>query len=331
MVVLAGDIGGTKTLLQLVEAAGDGHRVLHKQRYDSHQYDHFLDLARDFLHGAPDPRTPDRACFGVAGPVEETARGQTVETTNLPWRLDSTRLSRELDIAKVLLINDFKAIGYCVEALTPDDLTQLQHGRPQDRGPRMVLGAGTGLGVAQLLWCGGRYEVFASQGGHADFAPGNAEQAALLQYLTGRFGHVTWEHVLSGAGLVRIYEFLMETDNAGGSDLLTRQPDDKDPAAVISKAGLESRDTRARHALEIFADVYAAQAGNLALINLAFGGLYIAGGIAPKIITMLDTERFRRIFADKAKMSELLRDVPVAVIMNEQAGLLGAVQAALRL
>lgn len=331
MRVLAGDIGGTKTLLRLVEVADSGHRVVREQRYDSHQYGHFLDLARDFLHGAPDSRLPDRACLGVAGPVTETGDGQRVETTNLPWRMDSSELSRELAIASVLLINDFKAIGYSIEALTPDDLAQLQRGRPQPHGPRMVLGAGTGLGVAQLLWCNGRYEVFASQGGHADFAPGNDEQVGLLRYLTTHIGHVTWEHILSGSGLVHIYEYLSQSDGTGGVNLLDQPHRGLDPAAVISRAGLEGRDARARHALEIFADVYAAQAGNLALINLAFGGVFIAGGIAPKIIDMLDTDRFRRIFADKAKMTELLQHMPVAVIMNEQAGLLGAVQAALRL
>lgn len=331
MSVLGGDIGGTKTLLRLAEAAGGGQRVIHEQRYDSHQYNDFLTLARDFLHAVPDSQAPARACFGVAGPVTLTPHGQAAETTNLPWRLDSARLSRELGIANVQLINDFEAIGYSIDALTPDDLTPLQQGRHQDRAPRMVLGAGTGLGVAQLLWCGGQYQVFASQGGHSDFAPGNDEQLALLRFLTSRHGHVTWEHVLSGAGLVRIYEFLLTADRRGGTDLLAQRSQDQDPAAVISAAGLAGRDARARHTLEIFVDVYAAQAGNLALINLAFGGVYIAGGIAPKIIDVFDMDRFRRIFSDKGKMRDLLQDVPVAVIMNEQAGLLGAVQAALRL
>ncbi len=331
MQVLAGDIGGTKTLLQLVEADGGRHRVIAEQRYDSHQYADFLTLARDFLQRDRVALRPSRACFGIAGPVTETPRGQTVDTTNLPWHLDSTQLSRELGIADVLLINDFKAVGHSIDALAPDDLKQLQAGRPQPHGPRVVLGAGTGLGIAQLLWCGARYEVFPSQGGHADFAPGSEEQVALLQHLSARHDHVTWEHVLSGAGLVRIYEFLVDTGRAGGTNLLARRHEDQDPAALISAAGLADRDHGARHALEIFADVYAAQAGNLALVNLAYGGVYIAGGIAPKIIAMLNTDRFRRIFADKAKMGDLLRDMPVAVIMNEQAGLRGAVQAALHL
>jgi len=330
MRVLAGDIGGTKTLLRLVEVEGDQPRVIHEQRYDSHQYSHFLALTREFLAGVADAQ-PARACFGVAGPVTETPQGQTVETTNLPWRLDSAELSHALGIRHVLLINDFKAVGYCIDRLAPHDLAQLQRGRPQTHGPRMVLGAGTGLGVAQLLWCGGHYEVFASQGGHADFAPGDDEQIALLRFLTARHGHVTWEHVLSGSGLVSIYEFLITADHADGSNLLAQRRQDQDPAAVISEAGLADRDPHARHALQIFADVYAAQAGNLALINLAYGGVYIAGGIAPKIIQLLDTDRFRRIFADKAKMTGLLNDMPVAVIINEQAGLLGAMQAALRL
>lgn len=331
MNILAGDIGGTKTWLQIVSVHDAGASVLREQRFDSHGYDDFLSLAREFLHQAQVETAVERACLGVAGPVEENASGQTVETTNLPWRLDSAALSNALGISRVLLINDFKAIGYSIEALGPGDLATLQAGRPAPRGPRVALGAGTGLGVAQLLWCGGRYQVFPSQGGHVDFAPTDTEQAALLRYLMERHEHVSCEHVLSGPGLVVIYEFLLETDGAPESPALAAERQRRDPAAVIAEAGLAGRDPRAHQALTLFSDIYAAQAGNLALINLAYGGVYLAGGIAPKIMHVLDTDRFREVFARKGRMTPLLRDMPVAVITNPKAGLIGAVEAARRL
>jgi len=195
----------------------------------------------------------------------------------------------------------------------------------------MVLGAGTGLGVAQLIWCGGHYEVIASQGGHVSFAPVDEQQAALLEHLRTRRDHVSYEHVLSGPGLAAIYEFILASDPTPEAPAMAAERRTQDPAAVIAQAALAGRDEHARRALEMFADIYASQAGNLALINLAAGGVYLAGGIAPKILAALDTERFRRIFARKGPMAELLRDIPVSVILNAKAGLLGAVQAARRL
>jgi glucokinase len=329
--LVVGDIGGTKTLMQVVDTADGTARVLHEQRYDSHAYGDFLGLARDFLQRTAPPSVPHRACFGVAGPVTESRHGQTVETTHLPWRLDSAQLSRDLGIARVLLINDFKAVGYGIDALGPGDTAVVQVGRPRDHGPRMVLGAGTGLGVTQCLWCGGHYEVFPSQGGHAGFAPADGEQTALLAYLRDRHGHVSWEDVLSGAGLAAVYEFLLDTEGGTESPELASRRAAGDAAAVIAEFGLAGRDPRARRAVEIFADVYAAAAGDLALINLAYGGVYLAGGIAPKLIAALNTPRFRRVFAAKGRMADILRDIPVAVILNTRVGLLGAVQAALRL
>lgn len=331
MRILAGDIGGTKTWLQIVNAGDTGVTVEREERFDSRLYDDFLSLVRSFVERGTGRGTVDRACFGVAGPVEEGSEGQVVHTTNLPWHLEGARLSKALGIPKVLLINDFKATGYSIEALGRDDLAMIQTGRAQAHGPCMVLGAGTGLGVAQLVWCNGRYEVIASQGGHVSFAPVNDEQAALLEHLRTRHGHVSYEHVLSGPGLVRIYEFILATDPAPEAPGLAAERRAGDPAAAVAGAGLAGRDERARRALAMFADIYASQAGNLALVNLAFGGVYLAGGIAPKILKVLNTNRFREVFARKGPMAGLLEDIPVSVILNAKAGLLGAVQAARRL
>lgn len=329
MKVLVGDIGGTKTILQLVDATGDARHVLRETRFDSHAYGDFLDLVREFLGGGTE--APQRACFGVAGPVEETPRGQSVATTHLPWHLDSDALSRALGIPKVLLINDFKAVGYSIAALSAADLAVIQTGRAAAQEPRVVLGAGTGLGVAQLLWCGGRYQVVASQGGHVNFAPIDERQQHLLRYLSAKQDYVSFEHVLSGPGLVTIYQFLLDTQPEPEPGELARQRRAGDAAAVITEFALAGRDARARQALQLFADIYAAYAGSLALVNLAYGGVYLAGGIAPKILPVLDSERFREVFARKGKMSALLKDIPVTVIVNTKAGLVGAMQAAMDL
>lgn len=331
MNILAGDIGGTKTWLQIADVQDGGVTVRHEERFDSHRYDDFLSLARDFVDHSGYGGSIERACFGVAGPVEEGDRGQVVHTTNLPWYLDSARLGEALGIPRVLLINDFKATGYSIEALGPEDLATIQPGKPDPRGSCMVLGAGTGLGVAQLVWCGARHEVIASQGGHVDFAPINDEQAALLEHLQARQDHVSCEHVLSGPGLATIYQFILAGDPAPESPAMAAARRDGDPAAAIAQAAMAGRDARAGHALAIFADIYAAQAGNLALVNLAFGGVYLAGGIAPKILDALNCDRFREVFRRKGRMAPLLADIPVSVILNSKAGLIGAVQAARRL
>ncbi len=328
MNILAGDIGGTKTWLQIAGVQDGGVTVRHEERFDSHRYDDFLSLARDFVDQSGYGGSIERACFGVAGPVEEGVKGQVVHTTNLPWHLDGARLGEALGIPKVLLINDFKALGYSIEALGPEDLATIQPGKPDPRGPCMILGAGTGLGVAQLVWCGARHEVIASQGGHVDFAPINDEQAALLEHLQARQDHVSYEHVLSGPGLATIYQFILASDSAPESPAMAAERRGGDPAAAIAQSALAGRDARAERALAIFADIYAALAGNLALVNLAFGGVYLGGGIAPKILDALNSERFREVFRRKGRMAPLLADVPVSVILNSKAGLIGAVQAA---
>lgn len=324
--VLGGDIGGTKTLLQLAEfapGAARPARILHEARYDSAAWDDLAPMVRAFLADAPTP--PRAACFGVAGPVAGNAATQTAHLTNLPWQLDSRRLAAALDLPAVRLINDFEAVGHGVETLAAEDLATLVAAPARAGAPRVVLGAGTGLGVALLLPCAGGYTVLPTEGGHADLAPADAQQAALLAFLQAELGHVSWERVLSGPGLANLYRFLLrQQGEETTADPLLVQPD---PAAAIAAA-----DTAlAEAAVEMFMAFYGACAGNLALTCLAYGGVYLAGGIAPKLLPRLQRGTFARTYTDKGRMSALVRAMPVHVITHPQVGLRGALLAASRL
>ena len=330
MRVLAGDIGGTKVLLQLAEFAGGEYRTIAEQRFPSAAYDGLLPIVREFLRSTDSASSlvPDAACFGIAGPITDGAGGgQTARVTNLPWLVESAQIKRELAIPRVRLINDFQAIGYGVEALAPQDFVTLQAGQRQARAPCAVLGAGTGLGQGLLVWEGDHYESIATEGGHADLAPTDELQVELLRYLRQRYGRVSYERILSGPGLTDLYSFFLARGQAANADLLQAE----DPAAAISSAGLENSDSAAVAALQLFVKVYGAQAGNVALGCLARGGVYVAGGIAPKILPALTDGAFIRAFADKGRMSGLLSAFPVHVIINARVGLIGAALVASRL
>lgn len=330
MIVLAGDIGGTKTLLQLSRSNPGGLEVLHEQRYASAEYGEFLALASRFVEESFHITgvRPTRACFGVAGPVN----GREAKTTNLPWTLDADALETSLKIERVRLINDFQSVGYGIDALKSEDIVTLQQGIERPHATRAILGAGTGLGQAFLVWQADHYEVVSSEGGHADFAPGDDDQLELLRYLRRRFRWATWERVVSGRGLVNIFDFLVERNHAPLSAPLQQALRDEDPAAAISRFGMQCRDPTAAKALQIFVTLYGAQAGNLALTGLATGGVYLAGGVAPKIIDKLTDGTFMGAFNDKEeRMQPLLKAVPVRVIVNPNVGLLGSAIAASRL
>lgn len=328
MAVLAGDVGGTKTLLQIAEFDRDRYRVVAQQRYENSAYANFSDIVHDFMTEARQP--PVRAaCFGIAGPVIATATGEHVKLTNLPWILDSARLAQDFAIPKVRLINDFQAAGYGMEALTPADLAVLQRGTPEPQGLRALIGAGTGLGQGLLLARDGRYEAHSTEGGHADFAPTDEIQIELLRYLRRAHPHVSYERVVSGRGLANIYEFLR--DRCGDACTVAVDSEVDDRAAAIARAALTANDPLAAQALEIFVDVYGAQAGNLALTTLATGGVYIAGGIAPKILPRIVDGRFMRAFRNKGRMSALVATIPVYVVTNQDMGLMGTALAASRL
>ena len=328
MRVLAADIGGTKTLLQLAEFEQHRYEIIDERRYTSLDYADPIEIIRGFLEGRPQV---EAACFGVAGPVHGDGEHQWARITNLPWHLHTGHLAQRLNVPRLQLINDFQAVGYSVELLQESDLMTLQEGREQPGGVRAVIGAGTGLGEGYLVWTGDHYEVMGSEGGHVDFAPQDDVQAELLAFLRQRHPHVSYERVLSGPGLVNIYSFLRHRDPAAESPQLALALAEGHPAAAISQFALKAGDPLARQALAMFVRIYGAQAGNLALTLLARGGVYIAGGIAPKIIEFLRSEHFLLAFNDKGRMEEITRAIPVRVIVNPRAGLIGAAAAGARL
>jgi glucokinase len=329
--ILAGDIGGTKTLLQLadVEPATACCTVRAERRFDSSAYPSLAPMAREFLAGEAAENVVS-ACFGVAGPVVDEGIRQHAGLTNLPWRLDSQELSSELAIPRVRLINDFQAIGYGIDGLQPSQLETVQERPRLAKGPRLVLGAGTGLGVAQMFRCAGHHEVYPTEAGHIAFAPCNDEQTELLGYLRREYGRVSCERLLSGAGIEAIYRFVTESGPADPSrrERVLSAPD---PAAAISVGALDGTDPEAVKSLELFASIYGGVAGDLALVTLATGGVYLAGGIAPKILPFINSERFREAFNDKGRMAPLTLAMSVQVITEPKVGLLGAALAAARL
>ncbi|MGW8228468.1 MAG: glucokinase [Gammaproteobacteria bacterium] len=312
MPILAADIGGTSTRLLLK----DGTETVAEQDFPSQNYSDLNSILQRFLT-AHAPVPPNAACLAVAGPV----RHGRARVTNLPWVVHEAEISDAFAIPRVRIINDFEAIGYGLASLEPSDFHQLQMGLPDAIGTRALIGAGTGLGVAIVTRCGDRWVVLPGEGGHVDFAPRNATQQALLDYLLQQTARVSVEMLLSGPGLERIYEFIcfqhdIDPDSARRS------------AASISSTALMGMDPLAVKTLELFVEIYGAQAGNLALISLATGGVFIAGGIAPKILSLLDSERFINAFCDKSPMHDLLRSMPIRVVLNTRCGLLGAVQVA---
>ncbi|MEX2164892.1 MAG: glucokinase [Sulfuricaulis sp.] len=329
MRVLAGDIGGTKTLLQVSAWAAGRPRTIREQRFDSCDYPSFDNLLIEFLNRGKKENI-DSVCFGVAGPVRETDTGQTVKVTNLPWEIESDAIARDFGFPRVRLINDFQAIGYGIELLKEGDLVVLQQGEPLAHGPRGVIGAGTGLGQALLVWQADHYEPIATEGGHANFGPTSDLQIELLRYLLKTAGRSSYELIISGHGLARLYAFLKERGGIPESSVMSKAMKTGD-AAIITRAALEQNDRLANQAMDLFVEIYGAQAGNLALTAGATGGVYIAGGIAPKIVSRLTDGRFLRAFRNKGKMSAYVESIPVSVVMNPEVGLIGAARLASRL
>lgn len=322
-ILLAGDVGGTKTLFRLCKAGGG---VLAERRYDSAAFASLEQAVAGFLSDFP-ALPIAAACFGVAGPVQ----GGRANITNLPWQIEETSIATKFRIPRVRLVNDFQAVAYGIEALESQDLATLQAGSAQDGGVRAVIGAGTGLGEGFMVWQGGHYAAFPSEGSHADFAPADALQIELLRYLFARYGHVSYERLVSGPGLVNIFEFLCHSRGQPATAELQAAMQAGDPAAAISDYALSGKDDLAVAALSLFARIYGAEAGNLALKVLARGGVYIAGGIAAQIMGKLADGEFLSAFADKGRFAGLLKDIPVHVVLNTKVGLLGAVQVAGRL
>lgn len=330
MRVLAGDVGGTKTLLQLVDfdTPAPRGRVVAEQRFESGRYPALTTLAGEFLDAYPQ-QPIHAACLALAGPVREEGPVQRVQLTNLPWHESSAELADRLAIPQLRLINDFQAVGYGVEALAADELFTLQEASPVAHGPRLVVGAGTGLGVALLHHDGQGYRPLATEAGHVDFAPASALQWRLQQWLAGQHGHVSWERLVSGPGLETLYDFLCGEQGADGRDLPLLKGSDR-PAAIATLAQAGGHPL-AEQALDLFVELYGAFSGNMALSCLPRGGLFIAGGIAPKIRGRMAQGDFMGAFRAKGRMAPLLAEIPVHLVTEPQVGLLGAALVARRL
>jgi glucokinase len=316
--ILAGDIGGTNTRLAFFEGTPDRLQPVHIEIFPSPQFSGPEAIVQKFLDAHR--HTVDAACFGLPGAV---VHGR-VETTNLPWVVDVGQMTAALGLRSITLINDLLANAHGIALLEESDFVVLNPGVPSS-GNRALISAGTGLGEAGLYADGrGSYHPFPSEGGHVDFAPRNDLEMELLRYLMGRFEHVSYERVLSGPGLHNIYQFLRETGRGEEPPWLAEQIAQGDPSAAISKSALEGTSPICVQALDIFVSLYGSEAGNLALKMLATGGMYVGGGIAPKIIRKLSSTAFMKSFSAKGRIGGVLKDIPVRVITNDKTALLGA-------
>ena len=318
---LAGDLGGTKTNLAIISPDRGPRDPVVEATFASGAYPDLTSLVAKFLAQVQLP--VQYACFGVAGPVVNGC----ATITNLPWRLDQVALARHWGMVTVVLLNDLVAGAYAVPHLSALDLHTLHSGVPTPNGALAVIAPGTGLGEAFLLHDGDRYRAYPSEGGHADFAPNNDFEDGLLRYLRATLGHVSWERVCSGKGIPNIYEFLKAMDFAEEPAWLTAAlAQATDPTPVIVNAALhcEQPSDLCIATLNTFVSILGAEAGNLALKVLATGGLYIGGGIPPRILPLLQGERFLQAFRDKGRFAPLLEHMPVHVILNAKAALLGA-------
>lgn len=321
MGILAGDIGGTSTRLAWFEPAADGLRCSAEAVFPSRLHTGLAGIVATFT--AAEPRRIAAACFGIAGPIREAR----VETPNLPWVIEGPALARQLGLAHVELINDLEANAWGIAGLTAEDFAWLNRGVPA-AGNAAVISAGTGLGEAGLYWDGCHHHPFATEGGHSDFAPRNDLEVELLRHLNRRYGRVSVERVVSGPGLVGIYEFLRARGGGVEPAALTREMAAGDPAAAISRAARDGSSQTAQRSLALFVTLYGAEAGNLALKTLATAGVYVGGGIAPKLLAALQDGSFMAAFSDKGRMRGLLEAMPVRVIVNERAALIGAARCA---
>ena len=317
--VLAGDIGGTKTNLALFSVRGEKLHSETVRTFQSKRYSGLIPVLQEFLAGSD--RAIDAASFGIAGPVVDGK----VKTPNLPWMIDTAELRRALKLEAVTLLNDLEAAAYGIVTLENDEFCTLNEGTMRHSGNKALIAAGTGLGQAILYDDGHHFHPLASEGGHGDFAPRNELEIELLRYLIGRFGHVSYERVVSGPGLFNIYRFLKDVRGIEEPKWLTdRLAAADDASAVISKAALAGEAEICVKTLDLFVSIYGAEAGNLALRAKSVRGLYVGGGIAPKLLDKLKDGAFMRAFVDKGRYTDLLAATPVQVVLNEQAALRGA-------
>ena len=313
MIVLAGDLGGTNTRLARARVDHGAVALERVTRYRNAEHADLDAILADFLAEEDDWSA---CCLAVAGPTD----GRHVSFTNLDWRIDAAELARRFGFPRASLINDFAAVGWGLEALTTADLLPLQAGVVVAGAPRLAVGAGTGLGVSLCLARDGRYRPSPSEGGHIGFAPLTPEQDALHAFLRARHGRVSVERLVSGPGIVDLYRFCLHQAGRTDSPLLA----ESDAAAAVSRAGLDGSDPPARAALRLFAEIYGQTAGDLALVARAEGGVYLAGGIAPRLAPVLQDGAFLAGFHAKGRFGEWMRTLPVAVILDADIGLKGA-------
>jgi len=321
---LAADIGGTKTVLAVFTVHDGPHKPISEGRYASNEYESLVQIIFDYLDRLESPI--QSATFGVAGPVYE----DKVQVTNLPWIVDARALSVELNGLPVYLLNDLEAIAYSIPTLRPDDMESIKSGKRQSKGPIAVIAPGTGLGEAFLFWDGHHYRPIPSEGGHTDFAPATSLELELLAYLHPRLGHVSYERVCSGLGIQNLYTFLRDTNKHEEPAWLRDELKAvKDPTPVIFNCALKESAEICQATLELFLSILGSEAGNLVLQTLATGGVYLAGGIPPRIISQLRSGRFLDAFTRKGRLSDMLMSVPIDVITNSKAALFGAANHAL--
>jgi glucokinase len=316
--ILAGDIGGTNTRLGLFTREGERMASVRTRTYPSREHERLDDIVDQFT--AEHDQRVTAACFAIAGPVSEGR----VATTNLAWLVDSERLAYRLGLAAMHLINDLEAIGHGLAELAPADIAVLAPGNADAHGNRAIIAAGTGLGEAGCYWDGRAHHPFACEGGHADFAPRDELEIELLRHLRTRFDRVSYERVVSGVGLFELYKFLHHTGRGAEDAALTETIYQQAHPAPIVRAAADGRSERCAMALDRFVSLYGAEAGNLGLKLMARGGIFIGGGIAPRIIDRLRQPAFLAALTGKGRMKPLLESMPVHVILNDKAGLLGA-------
>jgi glucokinase len=322
--ILAGDIGGTNTRLAIFDGTASKPRAIAIEVFPSAAHSGLPEIVRKFR--AQQSHPIEAACFGVAGPV----RDGKARLPNLTWTVDSAELAAELGLKSVRLANDLEVNAYGIAVLGPEDFETLNEGDAKASGNRALISAGTGLGEAGMLADGDDYRPWACEGGHADFAPRHATEIALLEYLLKKYEHVSYERVLSGQGLYNIYQFLRDTGRGEEPDWLKDEIGRRDPAAVISQTATQGKSPLCVAALDMLASIYGAEAGNLALKAMATGGVYLGGGIAPKIVAKLKETRFMQAFSQKGRISPVLHSIPVRVILNDKTALLGAGRLAMK-
>ncbi|MFN3705835.1 MAG: glucokinase [Thermoflexales bacterium] len=324
MRVLAGDVGGTKTVLALIDTARDQRSPLFEQLYPSAQFNSFEEVLQDFLQHIGDVR-PEAVAVGVAGPV---FNGEA-RITNLPWVIRESDLRMLVGVERVRVLNDLEAIANAIPSLHDEDVLALDDNTPEPGAPIGVIAPGTGLGEAFLLCWDGHYHAFPSEGGHADFAPNNELEADLLRYLQRKFGRASYERVCSGIGIPNVYRFLRDGAYIAESPQVAAELNNaSDPTPVIVKHAMsDPADPLCLAVMDIFASVLAAKAGNLALTIIATGGIYLAGGMPLRILPLLLRESFLQTFRRKGRLTGLMQRVPLRVVTNPKVGLLGAVRA----